>query len=100
MHIEDLAKAIAPHLPHTYSGIREGEKLHELMIGIEDARHTVEYDDHYMIIPETFIHNPEALKKFLEKRPAKTLPDDFSYGSDTNTQWLSVEQLRHLIKKL
>lgn len=98
MFIGDLAKAIAPHLAHTYTGIREGEKLNELMVGKEDARHTVEYEDHYMIMPEIFTHNPETLKKFLENRPGTPLPEDFSYCSDTNTQWLSVEQLQQFIK--
>lgn len=98
MLIEDLAKAVAPNTPHTYTGIREGEKLHELMVGKEDARHTIEYDDHYMIMPEIFTHNPKLLEKFLENRSGKKLPEDFSYCSDTNTEWLSVEQLQHIIK--
>lgn len=100
MKIEELALAMAPNLPHTYTGIREGEKLHELMVGIEDARHTVEYDDHYMIIPETYIHNQAWLERFLEKRKGKFLPENFAYTSDTNTQWLTLEQLRQLTKKL
>lgn len=100
MRIEDLAKAIAPNLPHTYSGIREGEKLHELMIGTEDSRHTTEYEDYYMIAPETIIHNPAALKRFMDGRLGKALPDHFSYTSDTNTHWLSVDELRELIKPL
>lgn len=98
MYIEDLAKAVAPTLPHTYTGIREGEKLSELMVGKEDARHTIEYDDHYMIMPEIFTHNPESLKKFLENRPGKRPPEDFSYCSETNSEWLSVEQLQQIIK--
>lgn len=98
MLIEDLAKALAPHIPHTYSGIREGEKLHELMIGIEDARHTVEYDDYYIIMPEIFTHHAEAKRKFLENRPGKTPPENFSYASNTNTQWLTVEQLQEIIQ--
>lgn len=98
MHIEDLATAIAPGLPHTYSGIREGEKLHELMVGLEDGRHTIEYNDHYMIIPETITHHPVALKKFLDNRPGKQVAEDFTYCSNTNTDWLSVEQLRDIIK--
>lgn len=98
MRIIDLAEALAPDMPHTYLGIREGEKLHELMIGIEDARHTLEFDDHYLIMPEIFTHNPVSLKKFLLGRPGTPLPEDFSYGSNTNTQWLTVEQLQHIIK--
>lgn len=99
MRIEDLAHAIAPNLPHTYSGIREGEKLHEQMIGTEDARHTLEYDRFFIIIPEMYVHNPAILKKYIEERPGKQLPEDFSYGSNTNNQWLSVEDLRKLLGK-
>lgn len=97
MRIEDLAKAMAPHLPHTYSGIREGEKLHEQMIGIEDARHSIEYPNYYIIIPESHAHNEQLLKKYMEGRPGKQLPEGFSYGSDTNTDWLSVEDLQKLL---
>lgn len=97
MHIEDLAEAYAPGIKRDYIGIREGEKLHELMVGIDDARHTLEYDDHYMIIPDTYFHYAEVLKRYLEGRPGKSLPDGFSYTSDKNTQWLNVQQLRELL---
>lgn len=97
MRIEDLAEAMAPGIAHTYSGIREGEKLHELMIGVEDARHSFEYDTYYMIIPEIFSHNPDALKRFLQGRQGKQPPEDFCYASNTNTQWLTVDDLRKLI---
>lgn len=100
MKIEDLALAISPELPHTYTGIREGEKLHEIMIGTEDSRHTREYDDHFMIIPESVSHNDHLLKRYLEGRPGKVLPNDFCYTSDTNTQWLSIDDLRKLAKPL
>ena len=97
MKIEDLATAMAPQLIHTYSGIREGEKLHELMVAKEDARHTYEYNNHYMIVPEIYSHNASIVEKFLEGRPGKTLPENFSYTSDTNTEWLTVEALRKLL---
>lgn len=97
MRIEDLAKAIAPRLSHTYTGIRAGEKLHELLIGTEDARHTFEYDNHFIIVPETYIHNEQFLKQYMEGRPGKSLPEDFSYGSDTNHEWLDLEALRRLL---
>lgn len=96
MKIEDLAEAIAPGLKHTYSGVREGEKLHELMIGVDDARHTIEYEDHYIIVPEVTSHNSELLNRFMEGRQGKSLPEDFSYASNTNTEWLSVDDLRRL----
>lgn len=98
MNIVDLAQAIAPDLPHESIGIREGEKLHEMMFGVEDGRHTLEYDDHYMILPEIYTHKPDYLKRYLQGREGKRLPDGFAYTSDTNTSWLSVEDLRHLIE--
>ena len=97
MRIEDLAMAMAPNLPQTYTGIREGEKLHELMVGVDDARHTYEYEKNFIIVPEIYVHNPELLKRFLDGRIGKSLPEDFAYRSDTNTQWLSVDDLRRLL---
>lgn len=95
--IEDLAQAVAPNMPHTYFGIREGEKLHELMISVEDARHTIEMEDHYIILPEIYSRDPQRLKNFLEDRTEKRLPDGFAYTSDTNERWLNVEQLQRLL---
>lgn len=100
MNIEDLAHAIAPELPHVYTGIREGEKLHELMIGEEDARHTIEYEDYYMIFPEIYAHNPQLIENYLKGRKGKTLPDNFTYSSKTNTQWLSQAELKQLVKEI
>ena len=97
MRIEDLAEALAPGIPHTYTGIREGEKLHELMVGIEDSRHTFEYDKYFIIVPEIYVHNTSFLKTYMEGRAGKTLPEDFSYGSNTNTHWLTLEDLRKLL---
>ena len=97
MKIEDLATAMAPGLKHTYTGIREGEKLHELMVAVEDSRHTYEYNNHYMIVPEIYSHNAAIVKKYLEGRPGKTLPENFSYTSDGNVSWLSVDDLRKLL---
>lgn len=97
MHLKDLASAMAPNLPHEYVGIREGEKLHELLVGTDDARHTFEYDNHYMIIPETYTHNKPFLETYLEGREGKALSEDFFYASNTNKQWLTIEDLRHFL---
>jgi UDP-N-acetylglucosamine 4,6-dehydratase/5-epimerase len=96
IHIKDLAEAVAPGIPHTYCGIRDGEKLHELMISSEDARHTVEFLDHYVIIPEAVTHDPSRLGKFLNGRKGKFTKEGFSYTSDRNTEWLNIENLRLL----
>lgn len=96
MRIEDLARAIAPTLALNYSGIRPGEKLHEMMISVEDARHTLEMDNFYIILPEMYTHDPVRLKAFLNGRQGKKLVEGFAYTSDTNNDWLNVEQLRAL----
>jgi len=92
MRIVDMASAVAPDVPIEFTGIREGEKLHEMMVSVEDARHTLEFDDHYAILPEVAIHDPGLLKE----RKGKPLPDGFSYASDTNTKWLTREELQAL----
>ncbi len=95
MRIVDLAAAIAPGLPLREIGIRPGEKVHEQMISIEDARHTLEFDDYYVITPDA---------PWWGGRRAgfggKPVPQDFSYSSGNNTQWLSVGEMRNLIGNL
>ena len=93
--ITDIAEGMAESIKLDVKGIREGEKLHELMIGEEDARHTLEFKDHFMIIPE--IHHGEKLVSFLKGRSGKKLPEDFSYASNTNNQWLSVDDIRKFL---
>lgn len=96
IHLLDLVEAMAPGMPYSISGIRDGEKLNELMISADDARHTFELKDHYIIIPEAFIHDLHLLTKFLDGREGKFTPEEFSYSSNTNTEWLSVEDLKKL----
>lgn len=100
MKIVDLATAIAPGVAHNFTGIREGEKLHELMFGAEDARHTVAFDDHFVIIPEIYTQDHVLKQKFLAGRQGQSLPEDFAFASNTNSQWLGVEDLRKLVKQL
>lgn len=94
MKVMDLAKALAPECQVEIVGIRPGEKLHEAMIMEDDARHTVEFDDHYVIQPEF----PWWSKKFAEG--GKTLPEGFAYTSDNNAEWLTIEQLKRLSEDL
>lgn len=96
--ITELAKAVAPHLPHTIIGIRPGEKLHEVMVSAEDSRHTLEFDNHYVILPETFTHEPLRLEKFLSGRPGKKPPEDFAYTSNNNVKWLSAADLKKVLE--
>jgi UDP-N-acetylglucosamine 4,6-dehydratase len=90
--IFDLAKVIAPQAEIEVIGIRPGEKLHEVLINTDEARATVELDDMYIVQPSGslwFGHdwNDEGL----------SLPDGFCYGSDTNPQWLTIEQMHKIL---
>jgi UDP-N-acetylglucosamine 4,6-dehydratase len=93
MKVTDLAKAIAPNCEVEVIGIRPGEKLHETMITEDDARRTVEFGTYYVIQPEF----PWWNDKYTNG--GKPLPDGFSYVSNTNEQWLSVEELGNLVKE-
>jgi UDP-N-acetylglucosamine 4,6-dehydratase/5-epimerase len=92
MRVVDLAKAIAPECEIEIIGIRPGEKLHETMITEDDARRTLSFDTYYVIQPEFPWWKVEYAKG------GKPLPEGFSYVSNTNDQWLSVEDLKNLIK--
>lgn len=94
MNVVDLAKAIGPECKIEIVGIRPGEKLHESMITVDDARQTVEFDTYYVIQPEF----PWWSKEYVNG--GKTLPDGFEYISHTNDQWLSVEELRKLVENM
>jgi len=91
MKIVDLAAAIAPNARLEEVGIRPGEKLHEEMIGSDDARRTLDAGQHYVVCPEADWWNPSAWT-------APSVPEGFRYTSDSNDSWLSVEELRGLIE--
>ena len=83
MKTTELARAIAPHLPHKVVGIRPGEKLHEVMVPEDDARSTLELDDRYVILPDAY----QARRKlYLEERGGRPTPEGFSYASDKNPE--------------
>ncbi len=94
MKILDMAKAMAPELAIENVGIRPGEKLHEVMIPEDEARNALEFDTHYVLQPAFQWWDSEA---FVEKSGGKSVPDNFSYSSDTNSEWLSSDQLHTLI---
>jgi UDP-N-acetylglucosamine 4,6-dehydratase len=91
MRIMDLKKALAPDCEIRHIGIRPGEKLHEALISEDEVRHTVELEDMYIIQP---LHPWWQVENWAGARP---LTDDFRFTSDTNTRWLSIEELRSLI---
>jgi len=94
MNIMDLARAIAPKCEHKIIGIRPGEKLHEVMITKDDSRHTLEFEDYYIVEPEFHWWS----NKGHIANGGKPVKEDFKYASDTNDRWLTVEELKELIK--
>ncbi|MCX7048340.1 MAG: UDP-N-acetylglucosamine 4,6-dehydratase (inverting) [Candidatus Sumerlaeota bacterium] len=95
MNIMDLARAVAPTCETRVTGIRPGEKLHECMIPVDEARQTLEFEDYYIIEPAFhWWTQSDALQQMNGQR----LPDEFAYTSDTNKQWLTIEQLREMIR--
>ena len=95
MTITEIAKAIEPNNKLKEIGIRPGEKLHEQMIGLEDAHYTYEYKDHYKILPAIF----EQQDIITRVKNGVKVPDDFTYCSDTNDQWMDIEYLRQWVTK-
>jgi UDP-N-acetylglucosamine 4,6-dehydratase/5-epimerase len=94
MTILDIARAVDPKAKHRVIGVRPGEKIHEQMIGFEDAPHTYEYADHYKILPA--IHNWSADKTRI-KDGVKVAPE-FTYTSNNNKNWMSVDALKAWIE--
>lgn len=95
MKVTDLARAVAPDAKLKIVGVRPGEKLHEQMIAAEDSFYTYEYREHYKILPA--IHNWSASE--LRIKDGSKVPDGFSYTSDNNTEWMSVEDLRTWVER-
>ncbi len=94
--ITDLARAIAPEAELQTIGIRPGEKLHEVLVNEDEARHTVELDDMFVILPS----DEQAWFAQSWKQRGKPLPEGFRYASNTNTEWLTVEQIQALVRPI
>jgi UDP-N-acetylglucosamine 4,6-dehydratase (inverting) len=94
MKVTDIARTISPNAEHKIVGVRPGEKIHEQMIGIEDAPFTYEYEDYFKILPA--IH--EWDKDANRIKNGKIVPDDFYYSSDNNGEWLSSQELSAWVK--
>lgn len=90
MKVTDVALACAPDAKQEIVGIRPGEKLHEQMIGTEDALYTYEYPDHFKILPA--IHNWSNDSNRIQD--GKKVAEDFTYCSDNNLEWMSIETLQ------
>lgn len=93
MSIIDLAKTIAPECRQEIIGVRHGEKIHEVMITQDDARHTLEFENYYVIEPEFkwWVNDKQIANG------GKPVRKGFTYASDTNDKWLTVEELRNMV---
>lgn len=95
MNVMDLAKAVAPQAKIDIIGIRPGEKLHEVLISEDEARTVVDLDDMYFVQPA---EAPWFGREWGENR--NPVSDDFRYASNTNQNWLTVPQIKEIIKPL
>ena len=93
MNILDIARAISEHAEIEQIGIRPGEKLHEQMIGVEDAPFTMEYPEHFKILPA--IGNKERLQSMIGD--GRKVHSEFVYSSESNKEWMTVTDLRNWI---
>lgn len=96
MRITDLAELMGPECKQEIVGIRPGEKMHEMMVGAEDGRNTLEFTSHYVIQPVLQFWDPAA----AEYASAKHCPDEFSYTSDTNDRWVTPDEMKEMILNL
>jgi UDP-N-acetylglucosamine 4,6-dehydratase len=94
LKIIDLTKAIAPNAKQIITGIRPGEKLHEVLLSTEEARHTKEFRTSFVVEPE---HPFWEKTNFLG---GKLLPEGFTYASNNNDKWLTEKQIKKILKKL
>jgi UDP-N-acetylglucosamine 4,6-dehydratase len=96
MRMVDLARVIAPDCRFKVIGIRPGEKLHEVMIPVDDGRLTLEFEDHFIIKPSF----PWWDAKGDAEKGGRRCADGFYYGSDNNTEWVSDADLARMIAQL
>lgn len=94
--IVDVAEAIGPGCRRELVGIRPGEKLHEEMITETDALNSLEFDEYFVILPS---HRQWDTNKYMEHFKGSPCADGFSYNSGTNTRWLGVDEIRHLVRE-
>jgi UDP-N-acetylglucosamine 4,6-dehydratase len=100
MRVVDIALAMAPNLPMKVIGIRPGEKLHEVMCPSDDSHRTVEFDDHFVIMPTIKFTDSDVdyLSNPLGEH-GRAVAEGFEYSSDKNDIWLGVSDMLKLIER-
>jgi UDP-N-acetylglucosamine 4,6-dehydratase len=92
MHIVELAKAIAPECTQEVVGIRPGEKIHEILIGEDEGRNAIEYDECYVV--------KQAPVDVNTIKDCNLCPEGFSYTSENNSQKISIEELHRVLEQI
>lgn len=100
MKIVDMAKALAPNLPHQIIGIRPGEKLHEIMCPSDDSHLTLEFENHYLIKPTIKFSGYVDYSKNLLGEVGIPVKQGFEYNSGNNDQWLTNEEFLKMMKRI
>lgn len=100
MKTTDLARALAPDLPHEVIGIRPGEKLHEIMCPADDSHLTIEFSDHYVIKPSIQFGFTADFQTNREGETGTPVGEGFVYSSGNNSVWLTDEQLLGMVEDL
>lgn len=93
VRVVDVARAMAPHLPHKLIGIRPGEKLHETMCPADDSHRTLEFANHFVIQPTIQFSNISDFSVNKLREVGKPVPQDFEYHSGRNPHFLSIENI-------
>jgi UDP-N-acetylglucosamine 4,6-dehydratase len=91
LKIMDLARIMAPEARIEIIGIRPGEKLHEMLLHADEARRAVEFDDYFVVKPESTAFRSDGWER------GRVVPEDFYYSSDNNTQWLTDKEMRSIV---
>jgi UDP-N-acetylglucosamine 4,6-dehydratase len=94
--ITELAEAIGPECEKLVLGIRPGEKIHEEMITASDSHNTIDIGDYYLILPQTYRYTKED---YLKATNGVEVPIGFEYNSGANDEWVTVDEIRSLIKE-
>jgi UDP-N-acetylglucosamine 4,6-dehydratase len=95
VHVTSLARVIGPECQQDVIGIRPGEKLHETMVPEDDARLTIEYDDHFVIQPTHSFWNP---RDYMAGKPGRLCADGFRYSSEINDRFLDEVEIAELVR--
>jgi len=95
MKVKDLLVCLAPECRLKVTGIRPGEKMHEVLVTGEESRRTREFDTYYVILPEFVVGRSHE-----HHAHGKAFDGDFSYTSDANADWLDEARLKELLSRL